>query len=660
MGVGLGWQRMHSSNPYISGQAWSDNVTRSGNTVSYSLNLCMKVEKASGYWDYVWYVDMQVGSNVSDNRKVKNSTSWHQIIGGREYYQSTFNGNFTGSINVSGKATSIQLRAQFHDSHGNRGPNVYWNVPIPAATSMDDIKKEVSGVGSDIASISAKVTKTGNYSTITSWKLEYGVRNYSENVKTISGNNLSVNWLLENLLADTNYKYRITVSNSSGYSKQATGAFRTEEEVIGYRVTKGELIEPGVYEDGEASGEFVQIDNTYENEGQITSVEMLGNATQAGTPTPDSPQPISVVTGENTVNITGKNLAKIENITTTSHGMTYTFNEDGTITLNGTSDAVTSQNATLDYPIHIKAGQIYTFSANNAEIDAGITVRLQKGNGQSGVFAPGTLNTTNKIWSFSGTKDVDCCLQVRIAGGITLNNFTFRPQLELGSTATAYEPYQGQEFPIDLDSIELAKIGTYQDRIYKTDGKWYIEKQVGKVVLNGSESWWIANGTLYTADITDYATTGNTPLSDYFTGQSNVLGAGDVADNRIAFNNSTQYNYRFYIRCTPKFASVSDLTTWLGTHPTTVYYALATPTTTEITNSELVGQLERLGVATLYVGLNNVLVATNNVAPTLKIDYKLTVKEPVYDDRSDELVGWIIYPDGRKKKIKEIRRVYPT
>lgn len=254
MGVALGWQRMHNSNPYILGQAWNDKVTRLGNTVSYSLNLSMKVGSVTGYWDYLWYVDMQIGSNTSSNRKVKNSTAWHQVIGGREFYQSTFNGNFTGTTTVSGKASSIRLRVQFHDSYGNRGPNVYWDVPIPAATSMDDIKKEISGVGSDIASISAKVTKTGNYSTITSWKLEYGVMNYSENVKTISGNNLSVNWSLENLLADTNYKYRITVINSSGYSKQVTGIFRTQEEVIGYRFTNNdrsdELVGWIIYPDG--------------------------------------------------------------------------------------------------------------------------------------------------------------------------------------------------------------------------------------------------------------------------------------------------------------------------------------------------------------------------------------------------------------------------
>ena len=43
---------------------------------------------------------------------------------------------------------------------------------------------------------------------------------------------------------------------------------------------------------------------------------------------------------------------------------------------------------------------------------------------------------------------------------------------------------------ITNEAIELCKIGDYQDSIVKDNGKWYLNKQIGKVVLNGSESWW--------------------------------------------------------------------------------------------------------------------------------------------------------------------------
>ena len=239
MGVALGWQRMYDSTPYISGMAWNDGVSRNGNTVSYSVNFCLKLESPTAYWDYVWYVDMQIGNHVSDGRKVKGSTASRQIIGGREYYQSNFNGNFTGSVAVGGKDSSIRLRVYFHDSIGNHGQSKYWDIPIPKATSMDNIIYSVSDITTNSAKISSRVTKTGDYSTITSWKLEYGVNNYNEHTINRTGNNLSQVWNLSNLTPNTAYKYRLTVNNSAGYSKTSSGSFRTLEEDIGVKVMTG-------------------------------------------------------------------------------------------------------------------------------------------------------------------------------------------------------------------------------------------------------------------------------------------------------------------------------------------------------------------------------------------------------------------------------------
>jgi len=242
MGQALGWQRMSSgsSHPFVRGRAWVDSVTRVGNVVTYSINFCMSLER-NGYWNYIWYVDMQIGTNASNNRKVKNATSGY--LGTTEYYQSVFNGNYTGSITVSGKASKITLKAKFHDSYGNTGPDCYWDIGIPEASSMDDIRAEVSDITTDSATVSAAITKAGNYSTINSWKIEYGVDDYSEHTDTKSVSDLSVSWDLSSLSADTAYKYRITVTSTSGYSKEYTGVFNTIEEDIGYKVITGENVE---------------------------------------------------------------------------------------------------------------------------------------------------------------------------------------------------------------------------------------------------------------------------------------------------------------------------------------------------------------------------------------------------------------------------------
>jgi hypothetical protein len=160
-------------------------------------------------------------------------------------------------------------------------------------------------------------------------------------------------------------------------------------------------------------------------------------------------------------------------------------------------------------------------------------------------------------------------------------------------------------------AIELAKVGNYQDRIYKNDGKWYIEKNVVKVVLDGSETGWQTNY--------------DSGLRQFFLAIPDV----DVGDirlsskcNRFIYNAATGFDNVFFVAGNkllvfrnPKInnvlvaTTVQEWKTWLASNPTTVYYALATPTTTEITDETLRAQLNFL--ASLYEGENNIsLVGT--------------------------------------------------
>lgn len=57
-------------------------------------------------------------------------------------------------------------------------------------------------------------------------------------------------------------------------------------------------------------------------------------------------------------------------------------------------------------------------------------------------------------------------------------------QVNTGSTATSYEPYQSQSYPINLGSLELAKISTYKDKLNRSIGK----NQFGGVMESGGIS----------------------------------------------------------------------------------------------------------------------------------------------------------------------------
>lgn len=197
-------------------------------------------------------------------------------------------------------------------------------------------------------------------------------------------------------------------------------------------------------------------------------------------------------------------------------------------------------------------------------------------------------------------------------------------QLERGSTASSFAPY--------FEPIELCKIGTYQDRIYKENGKWWLHKEIGKAVLNGSETWtgWQQSGGFYRA---------NTILDGSYVFTDDARHPTRVQSSHFTSSTTNNYGIVFQYRAETLFypqsgiTSLADFKTWLGTALPSVYYVLATPTTTEITNEEVLEGLEAIGDATLYVGANNIYTDTPSALPTLEVDYPTD-----YDEEHDTIV----------------------
>ena len=133
-------------------------------------------------------------------------------------------------------------------------------------------------------------------------------------------------------------------------------------------------------------------------------------------------------------------------------------------------------------------------------------------------------------------------------------------------------------------------------------GKWYIGKEIGSVVLDGSESWASyqtgGNNLKRTFLALTNAPTGNDrqPLiSNYFkycdTYANDYIGCGFIGAGRVYLYPSQQ-------------DSKSDFLTWLGTNNTIIKYPLATPTYTKITNTTLLGQLNAIKKS--YEGQTNI------------------------------------------------------
>lgn len=147
-----------------------------------------------------------------------------------------------------------------------------------------------------------------------------------------------------------------------------------------------------------------------------------------------------------------------------------------------------------------------------------------------------------------------------------------------------------ESFPLSLGDIELCNISDYKDRIYSQNGEFYLEKKTGKVVFDGGENWSINPSYTYNVfyrTLDNYARISNTQTTycEYYKGIENTAGIVDFGNN---YNNSigvrtANDNIKDIYISNNSITSASDFKTWLSTHNTVVYYVLATPTTTKIT-----------------------------------------------------------------------------
>lgn len=161
-------------------------------------------------------------------------------------------------------------------------------------------------------------------------------------------------------------------------------------------------------------------------------------------------------------------------------------------------------------------------------------------------------------------------------------------QIEYGNQATSYASF----FP----PIELCKIGTFQDYIFKRDGKWFKHKEIGKVVWNGTESWAANPGITTTYVIsrpTDLAQANNNVFYNYFSTVADLSTATEGARIGSSINLKN-----------PNTADLASFKTWLGTNNVEMYYQSNTPTDEEITYTPLIKQLDELYNSGLYDNTN--------------------------------------------------------
>jgi len=304
----------------------------------------------------------------------------------------------------------------------------------------------------------------------------------------------------------------------------------------------------------------------------------------------------------------GKNLLDLRDGTYTIAGITATV-LNGEITLNGTATATAFVRIDTNRSIGYEVNETYTISAFNPTTND-VRIRVDDNGGLDT-----SLNNINATKTFTYTTQIirNDSITIRVASGITLNNFTFTPMLEKGSQATSYTPYK--------TPIYLGKIGTYQDYIFRNttenplydsnleEGQWYIHKEIGRVVLNGSESGWAKSGSTdfdrFFTPILDLNTLNiNYGLSNYYKYNLSMTSLGDF---KYEHNSASGKDRIFINHSAYGTTTLAQFKTWLSSHNVEVYYVLNTPTNILIEDEELINQLNSIE---LLEGLNNVSVSS--------------------------------------------------
>ena len=330
--------------------------------------------------------------------------------------------------------------------------------------------------------------------------------------------------------------------------------------------------------------------------------------TNGPSPNPDYPQEIQVVTGDNEVQIQGKNLANLSII-----GKVPGVDDGELIDVpNGATTDFIEVDSTKEYIFSCKLlneTNVYIFYYD--ENKSFLYYRANVANG----YKPNSENY------FSQAKYIRIRVDIR-----TRVNYI---QFEQNSSITSYEPYYKTNYSLSLGTLELAGIGDYQDYLYKNNGKWYVHKGIGKKILNGSENW---NTNRENDNYMRFHARALFNVKVQNTGYSNLFIVQNEGGSKNTLSIYTGNDFNVYIWLSKSIAdSVADFKTWLSTHNTIVYYVLATPTEEQITDTTLIQQLEALNQATAKGNNFIVTTETENLKPILKVQYKESTRAKAND-----------------------------
>lgn len=303
----------------------------------------------------------------------------------------------------------------------------------------------------------------------------------------------------------------------------------------------------------------------------------------SGDPSPDNVRPITGWTGAE-VTRCGKNLLNAE-----SPDYTDTLiDADGSININQNYNSW-----------RLSAVGTFTLSVTVTErINSGRVVILNSDNNVSATIAiPLVIGLQYVTFSLSFGQYALICIRKSVTDY----------QLELGSTATDYEPYQGDTFDITFPS----EAGTvYGGMVDLTRGKLVVDRAM--VTFDGTSSTDWAYITAY-GTVSRFSYNNTNILPGINNAIANYLNNGPIGTANLECINTHGSYKQFDIQILTSRLSantVAGLMAYFGDHPLQVCYELAAPITYDLTPQEIA----------MFKGVNNLWANTGDISVQYRQD----------------------------------------
>ena len=278
---------------------------------------------------------------------------------------------------------------------------------------------------------------------------------------------------------------------------------------------------------------------------------------------------------------TGRNLVPMSAVSRTNAGITYTVNNDGSVTIDGTATATSwlRGQTYVNERQFLKAGTYHlSGSPSNHNCTVYIVGSYTDGEGLLNATVPGGVYDNGNGLTFTLRKDATVTYQIQVNNGTAVSNLTVYPQIELGSTVTPYEPYHGIQVELPFGQI------VYGGTIDLTTGKLTVTH--AHALLNDPTKWVTStSGTtpfVYNEYFTDRA-----KYTDSYTGLvcSYAKVNSATQNNTARWSGATSNTFGFNLSSTS--ITIDDIKAAAQNGEIEIMYPLATPQIYDLTPAQV-------------------------------------------------------------------------